>query len=445
MTDRNMAFRPKTSGKSGFTEAATVDFQLGYPLLPPEHRFLVELAVRLMFPCLIFGITFVQNPALRSESFVLELTTVLGQMLMWLAALAAVEIVLVLDRGRWSLWFSLALIVGSRLVRIPLSSGPEIEVIYNLGMCGLFGLAAVALVQHRSHVLERQFQLFVAISVPLMLLQLLGYPEIVYILRTDIHTVLPIQFTLFQDDPLIVYDTIQARPAGFVYASNVLSLVLLLILAVQLGSWTEGGRVSADAWLAAIITLAMSKLVFLSIIVLTCINVFVSPWWYRKRLIRLWLLIGVMLLGYYFLFPRVFQFNTSSASFLVNFVQRFEGLRAVWLGLEMAEFTVTYTDGAPAYGYSIIPGSQSTYAKFARWLPVLSVGLFLGFPIYRRRWLGLARRRPNLGRISMNGVAVVALVPIYGSMIFGPIFWMMIGIGALPLVVRQGIASTPAQ
>ena len=198
---------------------------------------------------------------------------------MWLATLAAVEIVLVLDRSRWSLWFSLALIFGSRLVRILLSPGPEIELIYNLGMCGLFGLAAVALVQHRSHLLERQFQLFVAISVPLMLLQLLGYPEIVYILRTDIHSTLPIQFALFQDDPLIVYETIQARPSGVVYANNILVIVLLLILAIQLGSWTEGGRASGDAWLAAIVTLSMSKLAFLSIIVLTCINLFVRPWW----------------------------------------------------------------------------------------------------------------------------------------------------------------------
>ena len=152
-----------------------------------------------------------------------------------------------------------------------------------------------------------------------------------------------------------------------------------------------------------------------------------------------------MLLGYYLLFPGVFRVNMSPASLLISFVQRFEGLRAVWSGLEMADFTVTYTDGAPAYGYSIVPGSQSIYGRIARWLPVVGVGLLLGFPVYLRRWRQLAERRPTLGWISMNGVAVIALAPIYNAMIFGPLFWMIIGIGALPLVIRQSIDSLPLE
>jgi len=204
--------------------------------------------------------------------------------------------------------------------------------------------------------------------------------------------------------------------------------------------------VSGDAWLAAIITLSMSKIVFLSLIVLTCINVFVSPWWYRRKLIRFWLLVGLTLLSYYLLFPGVFRINTSATSYLTNFLYRFEDLRSVWFGLDVVRATLPELRvGTGVYQVAFESGSLSVYGQLARWLPLFGVVILLGFPIYRRRWLNLARRRPDLGRISMNGVAVVLLAPIYGSMIFGPIFWMMIGISALPLVVRRSINSRPAR
>lgn len=440
--------RLKMRARRQFRETSTGASQLSSSLLPPRHSSLVELAAWLMFPCLIFGTTFVQHVSTGSGNVIQDLAGSLGQVLIWVGVLAAIEIVAVLYPGQQLLWVSLALIFGSRIARILLSSTPEISFLYGLGMCGLFVLAGAALVEHRSHVLGQQFRVFLAISVPIMFLQLYGGPEVLYSVQTDRHyltsfgdVILP---ALFQDDIGVGFSGIQIRPAGLVYANNYLSLILLLILVIQLGSWKEREGFFGDACLAAVITLAMAKLVALSLIILTCVNAFLGPRWYRRKLIRLWLLIGVMFLGYYLLFPALFLINTSVTAALTGFVTRYDDLLAVWSGLDIALSVVEGIDGTIT-SYSAAAGTKSAYGQFARWLPFLGVGLLIGIPFYRRRWLDLTRRRPSLGRTSINGVAALFLLPIYSTFVIGPILWTVVGATVLPLLNKQGMNENPAQ
>jgi hypothetical protein len=402
--------------------------------VPHGHGQLVELAAWLLVPCILIGTTLNQHPILGVKSF--------GQIAMWLAFLSAIEIAYRCTPYRWLFPLSLGALLVSRAARVVVGSGTEVTALYIAGMAGIFGLASAWVVARRPALVRRQVWILLAASGALMLVQMYGRPEILHTFRTDIHdpfTGRVIRDALFQRDPLVGYSTLQLRPAGLLFANNFLSLVLLGLMAVSFGRWRGGGLDKIDWALALVVAFTMSKMVFVTLILVTAILFFLSGRPNRRRMLKFWMALALFLALYYLLFPGVFLYNVSPTNALINVNVRFADLSAAIAGLDIAQVSVEGFDGS-IRSYSVEAGSQSAISRLGSLLPVLAgLGLLIA-PIYliaiRRIW----HVDQALARTSIIGAVAFLLAPLATSFLENPMYWVIFGLVLLPLHV-----GTPAR
>ena len=397
--------------------------------IPPEHGQLVELAAWLLVPCVLIGTTLNQHPVLGVKSF--------GQVFMWIAFLSAIEIAYRCTPIRWLFPVSFGVLLVSRAARVVSGSGAEVTALYIAGMAGVFGLASAWIVAKRPALVRRQAWIFLAVSGPLMVVQMYGHPEILHTFRTDIHdpvTGRVILDALFQRDPLAGYSTLQMRPAGMLFANNFLSLVLLGLMAVCFGRWRRGRMDRIDWALALVVALTMSKMVFVTLIVLTGLMSVLGGRPIRRRMLRFWMALALCLGISYLLFPGVFLYNVSPTNALVNLNVRFADLTAALAGLGMAQVSVEGFDGS-IRSYSVEAGSQSAISGLGSLLPVFAgIGLLIA-PIYlfviRRVWCV----DQAMARTSMIGAVAFLLAPLSMSFLENPMSWVIFGLVLLPIQV----------
>jgi len=402
--------------------------------LPKQHAAIADLAARVIFPSLVFGTVLVQQQS--------QLLLAAGQTLLWLGILAAAEVVIVVGRGVKVFALAAALVIGFRIARIYLGESPAMSFGYSSAYGVLIIVAGAAILTHRLEMLHSQARFFLLLSVPVMLLQIYGV-DWVHALRTDLHgfgmearTMIP---TLFESNRNLAYTTIQARPAGLLHANNFLSLVLLLVMAIQFARPTDGRLARGDFPFLAVIALAMAKIVLLGFVVLTIVYAVVGPDEKRRRVLKLWGVLGCFLAIYFVLFPGLFLHNLSPSLALLNYTIRLADLRAALAGIPMINVALQGFGGGRLMVLDIEAGSQSGYAAIARYLPALSVILLCLLPFHFLRMRDLKRGRPELAELARNGLVVAVLAPLITSFIGNPVFALL---GA-PLALPWIAASSP--
>jgi hypothetical protein len=395
--------------------------------VPAYHDRLVSIAARVIVPSLTIGTSLAQEriPAL-------PLVQAIGQILLWIGILAAIELVIVVHGNGRLVAILLVALFSTRAATVVLGGGGPIVWAYTVSLGLLLAAAAAALARHDPRLLHRQLLWLIGLSAPLMVLQIFGYPEIVHALRTDIHdpvfgwVVLP---TLFNTDPNTGWSTIQGRPAGLMYANNFFSLIALFAIAVHLAA----GRESDKKWdwiIGLVAALAMAKIVFLGLIVLTGVTVVVDRE-QRRRILRIWLALMVSMAGYYLVFRGLFLFNLSFTNILVNVTVRFQDIRAALLGADIADVVVNTLEGG-VWTYTIEAGTQSGYATVAKYLPMIAVAFPIVAWFYVRRLSTLAIRDPLAASISRNASVAMLLAPVITAFFSAPFFAFAAGLASTP-------------
>lgn len=400
-------------------------------------RAIAEIAVRLMLPCLVFGTAFVQY---RDEMFVNQVLNVLGQALIWIATLSAAIIVFVIQRAVRVFLFAFIAIIALRVARLNLGPIPELEIGYHLATGLLFGVAGATIFIHRVDVLYRQMMVFVALSIPMMLLQMLGVPWSHALRTEDDGSIADYELgsLLFQSDQGVGFNTLQLRPAGLLHASVFLSIVMLPTMAIHFSRW-RGGRIDwRDVSVLGVVALAMSKILILATMIFALWYFVAGPSVYRLRMTKYVGVAGVLLLLYSVLFPSAFSYNLSPEIVYINFSIRLADLQAVLAGLPVTEVVVEGWDNTVLRRGAYAAGEQSAISVLARYWQVVLILFFAIGVLLIFRLRALQRIRPEVTSVARNGLiaALLALLitPFLGSPFYS--FWAG-GFVIMPFLIRN--------
>jgi hypothetical protein len=392
-----------------------------------RHPWLTDLAAQLIFPCLAIGTTLIQQRETWTQG--------VGQVLLWISILAALELVYSHPRLALMGLTALAIIVFSRALRL-VTAGPIIDSTYTAGLALLYGTAGAVVVWTKPKMLNRQFAALLFLSAPLMVVQLTGGPDWdwVHMWRTDSHNASGYELfvpILGQTNPQSGWGTFQLRPAGIIYANNFLSIVVLFGMALHLARM-EGRRLAhSDRFLAAVLTLAMAKLLFLAYLVFLSGYLIFGSADRRWRMLKLTSLLTLFLALYWWLFPGAFIYNLSPTSILLNFTIRWADLLGSLTGGGVISLIAENLNGVSTY--TILTGSESGYAKIGRRLPWLAAMALVMLPVYVGRLRTIWRHDPQLGRIVINIAVAACLAPLITWFLTGPFFLCAAGAAFLPL------------
>ncbi len=398
--------------------------------MPASQAEFVEVAVICLFPCLVFGTALVQQHATA--------LFVAGQILLWVAILAAAEVIIVLHSG-FAFAVLIAMLVAVRAARV-VAPVAALDMAYDAVNGLIFLVAGAAIFAFRREVLERQLKAFFAWSIPLLLVQLYGKPSWIQALRTDAHTaasggsreeMLPSLF----DSNSANLSTTQARPAGLLHANNFLSIVVLFGLAVIFRRSRVRSIQAMDVFTMAVLVLSMAKIGYLSFIVFSVIYLVRGPADTRARIGKLWLLLGVFLGTFYLLFPGIFMFDMSLNNAILNYAVRMADLQAVLTGVSMVDVVqINGVGGAQLAVVGLEAGTQSGYsvaAKYARFLVPLAM---ITVALFALRFRRIPRHDSELRDLSLNGVLLLFLTPLITSFAGNPFFAFSLAGLALPWV-----------
>jgi hypothetical protein len=311
----------------------------------------------------------------------------------------------------------------------------------------LFALAGARVYGQRPQLLQRQLTVFFALSVPVMLLQILGASSFVMGWNTeyahDVSFLTHDEIGTFKDIPVfptfgvdiddLRYTIGQGRPVGLLYSNNVLSIFLAVAVVCNLVI-RQTSRLKASDWIVtAAAVLAMSKAVFaVAGIFYVASILFGMP---ARRPVGLKLLvIGLFgLWSYYTAFPGLFETNFSGAMIHTSFLTRSLDLMHA-VGLETTPYAIfdsdyriesVYKEETSYSGVAIL--LKSSYLKPALVVGCIAVLAYLYQLQKMRRW-------PTRIYISMFLVCVLTqfAVPFAAA----PSFQFLCGLALFPLLSR---------
>jgi hypothetical protein len=203
----------------------------------------------------------------------------------------------------------------------------------------VFAVAGAWVYGRNPHFLHRQLTVFLALCVPIMLLQILGVSSFFMGWSTgylhdptimdeaDVGTFMevPLYPTLFVASEDLTFSIGQARPVGLMHSSNVLSIFVAVAVALNLVLPRSARLRASDLIITAALVLTMSKMVFVVAAVLYLgALMFAAP----RRVLALNLL-GVLAAGiglYYLLFPGLLQSNFSEEMVRTSIMLRLLGV-----------------------------------------------------------------------------------------------------------------------
>lgn len=427
-----------------------------------EHnKFIRWLSVRCIFFGMLFSATFNQQ-----ENFPLLLGV--GRVSFWFTLMAMV--VLVWSTFRNKLWIVITIFafLVSKAGRIAFGANSLFLLPYICFSGILFCAAGAAVAFTERKLIYRQVMLFCLLSIPLMVLQLAGVGEWTQVLRTDSHNLSYglRQFpTLFVSSADVVITTLQARPSGFCWSNNFLSIVIAFALGLHFGRLKSASLAWNDLVLCTISTLAMAKIVFLIFAVITAVLLICGESWKRRRMAKVTALLLLCLGAHSFFFPGVFAYTTSWELLQRNFQGRLSDLarssvdkgdaRATVVegtlpkshssskmeetrgpGLsEPSDLALAAPDQRPLNDLAGVPhlGIESGYAKIANALPYLGIVVFLILPFFLDGFKKLEEHFPHLKDSTLLSLLVLLLLPLSTTFLEGAFFWFIAGFALLPL------------
>jgi hypothetical protein len=311
----------------------------------------------------------------------------------------------------------------------------------------LFIVAGSAIYGRNPRFLHKQLVFFLALSIPILFLQVAGAGSFVMGWNTEfahdptIMTIeeigkfkdIPTFPTLFVQLDELRYSIGQGRPSGLLYSNNVSSVFLSVAIALNATitqrSWFRGSSLIV---LTATI-LIMSKLAFVvAVLVYSGMMMFGSA---SQRNMGLKLLVGLVigLCAYYLLFPGLFLSNFSREMIMSSVLLRLIDLLQA-LGLESAVWDFSEAREWLGAVYQEGGGGYSTFARFFRSGYALAGLAVLG--LIAILYVAGARHFKSLrGTVQMHSVVLLVCVLTLAAVPFvaAPSFQLLLGFGCFPL------------
>ncbi|MCC7418382.1 MAG: hypothetical protein IT176_14695 [Acidobacteria bacterium] len=392
-----------------------------------------------LFPLLVVSLGLAQVRPAPASVVVAQIALAVGQATSILTMIAAMVMILTAPSGRsWPLAL-VGLTLFFRGLRFLIGEHAVVDGAYAVSAAAAFSAAGALVAMNAPGLVRRQFAVFCALSVPLMLLQMIGVGWTQW-LRTDIGPVhlgyqqVP---TLFVPPGKVVITTLQSRPAGFLYANNAASLIAVFGLALHYARLPHPGRLDwSDFAITAFVVLLMSRLAFIVLALMWSARLFADAASRRHvaaSAVAMALLIGV----YWLLFPGLLAANTSWYAFAVDLEIRLVELMVAsgvpWL-TRLAERVPHEWAGRRVDPISVLgTGTQSAYAALLRHGRLLLLAAAIAAPIL----VAAVQRFKALDRDTRREVAAVGaaalLVPMITNFAGTSSFWFLSAAAFIPL------------
>jgi hypothetical protein len=208
-------------------------------------------------------------------------------------------------------------------------------------LAGVFMIAGAWIYGRNPNFLHRQLVVFLALCLPVMLLQILGVSSFVLGWSTGFlddpnsimgerevgtFVALPRYPTLFVAREDLIFSIPQGRPNGLMHANNILSIFVAVAVALNLVRPRSGGLRAGDLIITIAAVLTMSKLVFGLQGMLYVGTLVFAPMARKVLAVKLIFVLAIGLCVYYVFFPGLLQANLSEEMVRVSFMLRLLGI-----------------------------------------------------------------------------------------------------------------------
>lgn len=400
-------------------------------------RALRALAMRLVFPLLLVNVTVANQLWTLGPLFISQV------LFFWPAIVCAFIIVLLSwPRSLWPLAL-LAGVIGARMIGANQSEG-WLYLLYAVPLHGLFLLAGSIVALKRRELLFRQLRFYLALSVPLMFLQVAGAGDWTLALNTETTAVEegeiaqarvthPTLFVPASESQRFAIG--QSRPSGLMHANNVLSFVIMLALAVQLGRVRTPRLTWADALFCAAMVLAMAKIVVLSFLLMVLWQWLTGSRALRRRVRRLLAVTVLLYATYAVLFPGLFfhHFDLFHISYSV-YVRVNDFLGTLDPESPIVQFLKPKLEGTSEFLPDEEGARLSGYAMVSRAVPFLILAVPIAYLALRPAFRAVRRRSPEASAVTLLVLGVALLFPAAVPYWASPLYWFVLGIGLMPMV-----------
>lgn len=391
------------------------------------------VSFRIILPSIIMGT--ILNQQENSPTLLL-----LGQVISLFATSSA--IIIALTSFRYNK-FTIILVIGllfSRFCRILSPNFTLPEIIYIITYCLLFCISgAITIINHKK-LIFKQLMIICIISIPWMIAQMIGLSESTQFLRTDLHgpheiTQVP---TLFMDSDNVIITTLQARPAGFVYANNYLSLIIVFAMALHFGLMRKPYLTNTDFILCIIMVLAMAKIVFLTFGTMIIWRVTSGAKYIRRRVYRIVVLFSIFIGIYAYLFPGLFAYNLSVQNAAKNMGMRILDLNTALGGNYFLEMILNQFGDVSSYTSTIVSSHESGYAKLGMKLYWIIPLIILILPFFIKGYRFIKQKFPQSKDLIITCCILMVLIPLITPFTESAMYWFSVGIAASPILLIFG-------
>ena len=399
---------------------------------------MVRLARRLLLPLLLLNITTSAN-----NWHVLGIG--IGPALFWI--IIATGGYLVAQSGYRNL--GAAALFAALLLRLmeAATHDPIVAALRHAALGVLMMTAGASAFGRHPRLLARQLIVFMALCLPVMVLQLTGAhsffmmwdtdpahdPAILAIEEIGTFKKIPVHPTLWLPEEQLNYQMAQARPSGLLYANNVLSVFVAIAAALALATARRSRVGLAGLVVLTVLVLAMSMTAFAAVGGLYLAILIIGPGRWRKYVVKGAIVFTCLMWIYAQLFPGLFAIAFSREKLLMRAFTRGLGLFDM-LGIR---FLRDLYDWTGAYTWGIIE-AETAYSGVEKILRSPLAGLAIVGAILALVWYGRAVRtmhREGETRWPVYPItAVVCVLTQFGVPYYGaPAFQVIFGFAMYPL------------
>jgi hypothetical protein len=405
------------------------------PLRTPSAFAVRAVARRFLFPGIIL------NTVIGNQLWMIG-PVQMGQFIYWLTLIAAAIVVITAFGHQTWPYALLAALPAARVIAVAV---PGAEFGYGAVANSLFLLAGVVAAIEEPLVLYRQVRLFLALCIPIMILQVAGAGLWTQALNTQYWTeeegsrvvkqIFPALFVRFND---LQYTSQQGRPPGLLHSNAVLAFVILLGMALQFARAQSRRITRGDVIVCAAMVLAMAKVALAGFVVLLTWTAIRGDSTVRARARAILGLTVALYALYWLFFPGMLLYNISVDAFITS------------VGVRLVDIAVA-TSSDPAqreaarqllsaslsynYGAETDIGGLSGYPALIKATPFLAVATLVALRTLRRGWRYVRSVDPARNRAAELLLLALLIGPA-GTPLFGAsIYWYFAGIAAVPLAL----------
>ncbi|MEO7775014.1 MAG: hypothetical protein ABIT36_01295 [Steroidobacteraceae bacterium] len=367
-----------------------------------------------------------------------------GQIILWFAVMICGVAMLGYLGGRVWIYVLLLTIPLSRVMEA-LTGSPTMTLLYLISLNSVFFMSGIIAATREPDLVFRQVRTFLVACVPMMFLQVAGAGSWTQALNTE-YWVDELQVgkekevypTLFRTEENIKYGVGQGRPAGFLHANNVLSLVIIFGFVLQMGRWKDKHVSATDLVIVATMVLAMAKIVIAAFLIMVLYMLVNGDSTQRSRVWRLLLVTAICYGVYAFLFPGLFAMQLSVYKIMYSITVRLTDMLAAFTALDASQQAaiLDLLGDASFYNYASESdvGGLSGYASILMMWPLLLGAMLIGIPVF---WLGARKLRKISSRRELTAwLALIAVVMFPAAVPFfrAQLYWFVFGFAAVPLI-----------